>query len=80
MQRFGETENAYKEALAFERDLAPQNPAVHRPVLALMLTQLGLLYEAMQRHGEAESAQKEALAIQRDLAAQNPAPTDPTWP
>ena len=33
MHRFGDAENAYKEALAIRRDLAAQNPAACRPDL-----------------------------------------------
>ena len=72
--RFGDAENAYKEALAVLRDLAAQNPAAYRPDLANTLSNLGNYVNAeTHRFGDAENAYKEALAILRDLAAQNPA-------
>ena len=44
-----------------QRGLAGQNPAAYRPDLAMILTNLGVVYRHTQRFGDAESAYKEAL-------------------
>jgi hypothetical protein len=63
----------FREALAIERDLASQNPAVFLPRLAVADGSLGNVYAATKRFDDAERAYNEALAIQRDLSTQNAA-------
>ena len=75
--RFAEAEAVFKEAVVIGRQLAAQNPAAYRPVLATTLNNMGVLYRAMQRFADAEAAFEEAVGIRRELAAQNPAADRP---
>ncbi len=70
---YPKAESVLQELLRHQRELAAQNPAAYRPVLATTLNNLGNVYDDTHRFADAEAAYKEAADIPRELAAQNPA-------
>ncbi len=70
---YPKAELVLQELLRRWRELAAQNSAAYRPVLAATLNNLGLLYQDTHRFADAEAAYEEAADICRGLATQNPA-------
>jgi hypothetical protein len=65
-------EAIYGEQLAVLRRYATVNPTTYQPRIAIVLSNLGLVYVGIQKLRDAENVYKEALPIWRELAAANP--------
>jgi Tetratricopeptide repeat len=72
MHRFSDAEDALREAVDIERNLAAQNPGVYQPNLGTTLNNLGALYDDMHSFDAAKGAYEEAVDIYRKLATKNP--------
>ena len=71
-QRFSESEEMHKSALAIHERLAQANPQAYEPNLAISYNNLGNLYQDTQRFSESEEMYKLALTIYKRLAQANP--------
>ena len=71
-QRFSESEELYKSALAIRERLAEANPQAYEPDLAAFYNNLATLYCKTKRFAEGEAMYKSALAIRERLAEANP--------
>ena len=76
-QRFTESEEMHKSALAIRERLAKDNPQVCLIGLAVSYNNLGVLYKDTQRFTESEEMYKSALAICEQLAMENPQTYEP---
>ena len=71
-QRFKESEEMYKSAIAIRERLAKENPQAYEPALARSYNNLAVLYYKTQRLRESEEMRKAALDIRERLAKENP--------
>ena len=72
-QRFSDSEEMFKEALAIRRRLAQSNLPAYEPDVATTLYNIGFLKVQTEQYADAISPFEEALNIYRRLAQINPA-------
>ncbi len=70
-KQFAQAEAIYTHLLPVAREMAAQDPKLHRPLVATTLNHLANLYIVTQRFGKAETALQETLHIYRGLALED---------